>query len=228
MIGEKFIKKSSLKLDLKLKPISLVKDKKKIPLSKPINEDFFIEIINKRRSVREYENKPITIEQLSFILYSAYGITGEREGVKLRAVPSAGAKYPIELYVAIFNVENLEPGLYKFDDSLFNLTLLSKGNFIEQFHKITLEQDFIKNSSALIIMVARSLKSTYRYGERGIRYVLMDASFISENIYLASTYLNLGTCVIGAFVDDSFKDFLRLKGSETFVVLSQSIGFPKG
>jgi SagB-type dehydrogenase family enzyme len=224
MIGEKFIKKSSLKIDVKIKPFKTEKEKKKISLIKPIEEDFFIELINRRRSIREYSNKPLTIEQLSFILYSAYGVTGEKEGVKLRAVPSAGAKYPIEIYVSVFNVENLDKGLYKFDENSLSLTLLSKGDFREDFLKLTLEQDFIKDSSIMIIMVARSLKSTYRYGERGIRYVLMDASYISENIYLASSYLSLGTCAIGAFIDDGFKEFLRLKGSETFMVIAQTIG----
>ena len=224
MIGEKFIKESSIKIDLKIEPLKLQKTLKKTKLVSPISEDFFIDLISKRRSIREYTDEPLSLEQLSFILYSASSISGERMGQKLRTYPSAGAKYPIDIYVAVFNAENLEKGLYKYNDTKFQLELLSKGDFREELYEICIEQEFIKKASVLIILVARSLRSTYRYGERGIRYVLMDASYISSNIYLSSTYLNLGSCAIGAFADKGFKNFLNIKGEETFVVLAHSIG----
>ncbi len=224
MIGEKFIKESSIKIDLKIEPAKFERVLKKSKLVPPIAEDFFIELITKRRSIREYTGDALSLEQLSFILYSASSITGERLGQKLRTYPSAGAKYPIDIYVAIFNVDNLEPGIYKYNDVKFQLELMAKGDFREELYEICIEQEFIKKASVLVILVARSLRSTYRYGERGIRYVLMDASYISSNIYLASTYLKLGSCVIGAFSDEGFKSFLNIKGDETFVVLAHAVG----
>jgi len=224
MIGEKFIKESSIKIDLQVNPLKFGKNLEKLKLLNPIPEDFFIKLISSRRSIREYSDKPLSVEQLSFILYAASYITGERMGVKLRTYPSAGAKYPIDIYTAVFNVENIKRGVYKYNDNKFQLELLSEGDFRDELYEICLQQDFIKESSVMIILVARSLKSTYRYGERGIRYVLMDASYISSNIYLASTYLNLGSCVIGSFADDSFNKFLNIKGDETFVVLAHTVG----
>ncbi len=224
MIGEKFIKESSIKIDLKIPSIKREKNVKPINLVNPIPEDFFIKLITERRSVREYSEKPMSFEHLSFILYSASSISGERMGVKLRTYPSAGAKYPIDIYVAVFNVENLEQGIYKYNDTKFQLELLAKGDYREELYEISIQQDFVKQSAIMIILVARSLRSTYRYGERGIRYVLMDASYISSNIYLTSTYLNLGSCVIGSFADEAFKKFLNIKGDETFVVLAHTVG----
>ncbi len=222
MIGEKFHFESSLNLDIKFKKPSFLKNQSPIKLS--VSEDEFIKLIKNRRTIREYTNKEISFEIFSKILYSSYGITYRDNLKELRASPSAGARFPIRVYVAVFRVENLKPGLYIYNEKTNSIVLISEGDFREELYSICLEQEHIKTSSFMLIMVARSLKTTYRYGDRGFRYIYMDSAYISENIYLASTHYGVGTCAIGAFSDKAFNEFLSLDGVSDFVVLANTVG----
>ncbi len=222
MIGEKFHLESSLNLDVKFKKPVFLKNQAPIKLS--VSEDEFIKLIKKRRTIREYTGNEISFEIFSKILYSSYGITYKDSVKELKASPSAGARFPIRIYVAIFRVENLKPGIYLYDEKTNSIVLISEGDYRKELHEICLEQDHIKTSSFMLIMVARSLKTTYRYGDRGFRYIYMDSAYISENIYLASTHYGVGTCAIGAFSDKAFNEFLSLDGVSDFVVLANTVG----
>jgi len=224
MNGSEFIKQTSLKLNITSESPNFLNKNIVHKLEKPKEVDFFIKLIRNRRSIRHYSNRPLNFNDFSYILYSASGISKKKYNIELKTNPSAGGLYPIKIFVSVFNIDRLEKGLYLYDEKLFALNQVSRGNYTKSLSQICLSQDFIEYSSAMIILVAKPILTTSRYGERGFRYLMMDSAYISSNIYLASTNLNVGSCAIGAFIDKAFNDFLKLDGEEEFVILAHTIG----
>lgn len=168
------------------------------------------EAISKRRSVREYSEQPLTLRELSQILWAAQGITDPSR--KLRAAPSAGATYPIEIYVVTGanGVAGLKPGVYRYLVDSHELQLLSEGDVRERLSKASLGQAWIAEAPVDLVITADYERTTRRYGDRGVRYVHMEAGHVAENIYLEATGLNLGTVTVGAFDDREIQRVLGL------------------
>lgn len=180
-----------------------------LPLPKRISSITVEEAILLRKSVREWRDSPITIEQLSMILWASQGVVEEVDGWLRRASPSAGATYPLELYVVVgeksvslSNEEYVEAGVYKYDYKRHSLKLIKAGDFRSDLWKATLRQDWVKEAPVSLIICAVYERTTWRYGERGIRYVHIEVGHVGQNIYLMSTALGLGTVAVGAFHDD--------------------------
>lgn len=171
-----------------------------------------VEALQARRSVREYSDEPVTLQQLSRLLHSAQGITGERG---CRSAPSAGATYPMTLYVISENVEGLQPAIYTFDPGEMTLDPLREGGFLHELAAAALGQRCISGAALAIVMVADYSVTTEVYGERGIMYVHMEAGHISQNIYLQATALELGTVAVGAFRDEEVSALLGLDSGST-------------
>jgi SagB-type dehydrogenase family enzyme len=165
-----------------------------------------------RRSVRNYSEGQLNLSELSQILWSAQGITDKTNG--LRTSPSAGALYPLEIYVAAANVKSLEPGLYKYNPHDHTLDLISEGDIRNDMSNASLKQGAITNSSAIIIITAIYERTSVKYGKRAERYVFMEAGHAGQNIYLQCVSLGLGTVMIGAFNDDALKKVLNLPDIE--------------
>ncbi|MGC8542871.1 SagB/ThcOx family dehydrogenase [Caldivirga sp.] len=165
------------------------------------------EAILQRRSIRDYTNEPIKLDYLSMILWAAYGITDPSWG--FRASPSAGATYPLEIYVVVgkrgvvlSNGSYLEAGVYRYDYNRHVLILVKEGEFKEQLYEAALNQRWVLNAPVNIVICAVYERTTRVYGERGVRYVHMEVGHVGENIYLMATALGLGTVAVGAFYDD--------------------------
>ncbi len=158
--------------------------------------------IRRRCSRRRFTEEAIELAELGQVLWSAQGLTSE-DGRK-RAAPSAGATYPMILYVAVGQnaVEGLEPGIYRYAPAGHALEPHAGGEARRKIAAAALNQDFLASAPALILMAADYPRTTGRYGERGIRYVAMEAGHIGQNIYLQAEALGLGTVGIGAFYDD--------------------------
>jgi SagB-type dehydrogenase family enzyme len=175
-----------------------------------VERDSFLGLINKRISCRSFLPKALSLEQVSILLWSAQGISGagwERR----RVVPSAGATYPLELYVVVDRVEGLRPGIYKYVIESHGLDLLREEGVNYPLAKACLSQMFISDAPLNIIICADFDRTTGRYGrERGQRYVLIEVGHAGQNLYLAATRLGLGTVAIGAFHDFDVSDLLRL------------------
>jgi len=187
------------------------------------------EVIQRRRSRRDYLPEPISLEQLARLLHFANGITGSRQayGVErfpLHAAPSAGGLGPIELYPTIHAVEGLEPGLYHYQPVAQALVLLTSGDFRQEVADLCLEQDFLVNAAAVIWLGAVYERTRWKYGERAYRYVHLDAGHVSQNLLLEATALGLGACCVGAFYDDEANEFLGLDGEREFAVLAVAVG----
>lgn len=160
------------------------------------------EAISKRRSYRFYKEKALSQEQLSQILWAAQGVTEQSR--KSRSVPSAGALYPLEIYVVS------EEGLYRYLSNSHSLEKLSGENLKVSLCDAAGAQECIAAAPADIVIVAAYERTTGKYGERGIRYVHMEAGHAAENIQLQAVVLGLGSVTIGAFSDEDVAKVLSL------------------
>jgi SagB-type dehydrogenase family enzyme len=165
-----------------------------------------------RRSVREYKDRPLTLAEISQLLWASEGITDLRRG--FRTAPSAGALYPLEVYVVAGNVDNLPDGIYKYKPHGHELVKVVKGDKRAEMCAAALGQPCVKNNAAVIVFSAVYERTTRKYGERGIRYVHMEVGHAAQNIYLQSVSLNLGTLVVGAFDDRAVKRVINMQDEE--------------
>ena len=193
-------------------------NKSKIILPEPNRKDgpSLEEVIEKRRSERDFKDEPPAIEDLSLILWAGQGITDKERG--LRSSPSAGALYPLVFYIDIKNINGLNPGIYRYEPEGHFLILKQDKSRREEIYRAALEQNWIKEAPALIIMNAHYHKVTIKYGERGIRYTHMEAGHSSQNIYLQTTSLGLGTVAVGAFNDDAIKNILGVDSDPLYLM----------
>jgi len=182
------------------------------------------EAIRRRRSVREYTGEPITLEELARLLYHAVGITGPRD--YKRSAPSAGGLTPIEVYPIVNGVEGLERGLYHYDPRGGRLHVLRRADLRDQIARACLEQEFLALASVVLVLTAVHRRTVWKYGERGYRYVLLDAGHVAQNIQLEATSLGLGACAVGAFFDEELNRLLELDEGEEFAVLAVAVGKP--
>ena len=165
----------------------------------------------KRRSVREYANLPLTLEDISQLLWAAQGITTEWGG---RTAPSAGALYPLEVYLVVGNVENLACGVYKYKPERHELVKVRDDDVRGELAQAALGQTWVKEGAIDIVIAAVYERTTKKYGDRGVMYVHMEAGHAAQNIYLQAAALNLGMVTVGAFYEDQVKDILGMPGNE--------------
>ncbi|NJE02869.1 SagB/ThcOx family dehydrogenase [Thermococcus sp. MV11] len=184
-----------------------------LPAPKRRGEISLEEAIDLRKSVRLYTDEPLTLEEVSQILWAAYGIN--RWG--RRTYPSAGACYPFEVYVVAENVHGLAPGIYHYHEEDHSLELIKRGHFGKTLAEACLNQRCVATAPVNVVIVTHYERTTRRYGERGIRYVHIDAGHMGQNIYLQATALGLGTVVVGAFRDEEVKRAMNVPGEPLYV-----------
>ncbi|UCF69579.1 MAG: SagB/ThcOx family dehydrogenase [Acidobacteriota bacterium] len=157
--------------------------------------------LSRRRSVREFTRRALTDEQLSQLLWAAQGSTRRGES---RTAPSAGALYPLEVYVA------LPEGLYHYDADRNRLARHAEGDLRPEIYRTSLEQEAILDAPAVFVVVAVFERTAAKYGPRAKRYVWMEAGHAGQNLLLQATALGLGGVPIGAFYDEKLQDALAL------------------
>jgi SagB-type dehydrogenase family enzyme len=182
------------------------------------------DVFSGRRSVRRYTDTPMPLEILGQLLWSTHGITGRSGGTELRTAPSAGACYPIDAYVVVNNVTNLEPGLYRYLPGNHALMEIRLGDVGSEIAKAALGQIMCRESSATFVWTAVAPRTTGRYGDRGHRYIFLDAGHVGQNTYLAATALGYGCCTIGAFEDPAMNEVLGVDGKIETTVYAASVG----
>ncbi len=170
------------------------------------------EALLKRRSIREYANLPLTLEDVSQLLWAAQGITTEWGG---RTAPSAGALYPLEVYLAVGNVENLAAGVYKYKPERHELVKVRDDDVRGELAEAALGQNWVREAAIDIVIAAVYERTTKKYGDRGVKYTHMEAGHAAQNIYLQAAALDLGMVTIGAFYDDRVKDILGMPKNES-------------
>ena len=175
------------------------------------------EAIEARRSRRAYSSQPLSLAELSRLLFAAQGIT-QRQG-ELRAAPSAGALYPIELYAVAHNVAGLEPGIYHYAVPAHELELMRPGDQRAAVTRAGLGQGHLGQAAVCFVLSAVFQRARWKYRERTYRYALLEAGHIGQNLYLAATSMGLGACAVGAFLDDDLNNLLGLDGEEEAALL---------
>ncbi len=174
-----------------------------------LDSDFSIEkAIQDRRSVRSYQKQALTLQEVAQLLWAAYGLTQPRKNAPdylrggLRAAPSAGGRYPLEVYLAVKNVEGLEPGVYRYQSEKHGLVTVTLEDRWDAISEAAFNQPHFRSAAAALIYSAVFERSMVKYGQRAReRYVCMDLGHSGENVYLQATALHIGTCAIGAFND---------------------------
>ncbi|MEW6203546.1 MAG: SagB/ThcOx family dehydrogenase [bacterium] len=192
-----------------------------LPEPKFVAGDSLWDAMRERRSIRRYSNQPISLVELSNLIWSFAGITKETAHYILRTAPSAGALYPIETYLVVNNIAGLEQGVYHHDVRRFALEMLKKGKFGEKTADACLGQNMCETAAVVFIWTAVVPRCRSKYHERAYRYIYMDAGHIGQNVYLAATAMNFGCCGIGAFYDDEVNAIVDADGKiETAVYLA--------
>lgn len=185
----------------------------KIPLPAPSYESSTSveEALYRRRSIREYSNESLTLLQISQLLWAAQGITHPNG---YRTSPSAGALYPLEVYLLAGKVDELVAGIYRYLPQEHALILTTSGDRRQSVYDAALDQDMILDAPASLVISAVYERTSVKYGSRGSRYVHMEVGCAAQNVYLQAESLNLGTVFIGAFHDDKVKKALKLQEQE--------------
>lgn len=169
------------------------------------------EALQKRRSVREYAGAPLTLDEVSQLLWAAQGITSESGG---RTAPSAGALYPLEVYLAAGDVEGLPTGVYRYDPAPHQLVKVKGGDVRTELCEVSLGQEAVRNGAIDIVIAAVYERTEVKYSDRAVRYVHMEAGHAGQNVYLQAAALELGAVTIGAFSDDAVAQVLGLRDDE--------------
>jgi SagB-type dehydrogenase family enzyme len=164
-----------------------------------------------RRSVRDYSGEPLTLDEVGQLLWAAQGITNE---IGFRTAPSAGALYPLEVYLVSVDVNNLEPGVYHYKPEAHALEQLAPGDVRDELADAALSQSCVREGAVSIVITAIYERTTGKYGERGIMYVHIEAGHAAQNLCLQAAALGLGLVTVGAFHNERIVDLLGLSADE--------------
>jgi SagB-type dehydrogenase family enzyme len=178
--------------------------------------------ISSRRSATTFSGKQISREQLSFILRVSAGIT--EVGRALRAHPSGGALYPLELYVAALAVADVECGLYHYAVYQHALEKMRSGDLREQCAESLHAEHLVEASSVVLIISCIFHRTEIKYGERGYRLMLLEAGHLGQNILLSATSLGVAAVPLGGFLDDEVNRMLGIDGIEETVIYPILLG----
>lgn len=183
----------------------------RLPAPRTVSNTSVEEALLSRRSVREFSDEPLTISEISQLLWAAQGIT-DPEG--LRAAPSAGALYPLETHLVANNVSDLAAGVYRYTAKKHELVAVSLGDEGQALGRAAGSQDCVFNGMAVMVFSAVFERTTRKYGRRGVPYVYMEVGHAVENVCLQAVALDLGTVVVGAFDDAAVRKIVQTPGDQ--------------
>jgi len=172
--------------------------------------------ITSRTSVRNFSPCSLTLEKISTILFFAYGITRSAEDPSLprsfRVVPSGGALYPLEIFFHSACIEGLQAGLYHYNPVAHHLRFLRNHDDTERLSASLVQPELAQDAAIIIFLTALFERSTFKYGNRGYRFILLEAGHVAQNLNLVTTALGLGSVNIGGYFDREVDDFLEVDG----------------
>lgn len=181
--------------------------------------------IKNRESRRSYSGKSLSLRELSFLLWAVQGVRFISGGNAFRNVPSAGCRHALETYLVVFNVEDVEPGVYRYLPLTHELLLEFKEiNLKEKIIKATFNQFFTGQSAVTFVWTAIPYRMEWRYGLDSHKVIAMDAGHVGQNLYLACEAIDAGTCAIGAYDQEYFDELLGLDGKDEFVIYTAPVG----
>ena len=181
----------------------------KLPKPDLTGEQSIEKLLQQRRSVRSYQKSSLNLAEVGQLLWSAQGVSSARG---LRTAPSAGALYPLQLYVVVGDVNELSPGIYQYNPEEHSLLKTTNGDLRKSLQEAALDQSCIGDAAIIFVFTAIYRRTTGKYGDRGVRYVHMEVGHAGQNLFLQAEALHLGTVVVGAFNDDEVREVLNLDG----------------
>jgi SagB-type dehydrogenase family enzyme len=184
--------------------------------------------IGARRSARSFAPGPVTLEALATLLHASYGVTGPPDGEEataaLRAVPSGGALYPLEVYVLAARVEGLAEGLYHFVPLRSVLETLPPDDPLPRLRSSLAYPEILDGSALTVLVTAMFWRTRFKYGLRGYRFALLEAGHVMQNLLLVATALGLGAVPIGGLFDRQVDDLLGVDGVDESVLYAAHVG----
>jgi SagB-type dehydrogenase family enzyme len=184
-----------------------------------------LEVINKRRSRRKYTSEELTLEELSFLLWSCQGIEKVANEVRaFRTVPSAGCRHPFETYVLVNRVQGLAPGLYRYLPVENRLCLLNAAPGITAEIHAASGNQYVLESAATFVWTVIPYRSEWRYLHHAHRVILMDIGHACQNLYLAAESIGCGTCALGAYDQKRMDAALGVDGEDEFTIYMAPVG----
>ena len=194
--------------------------------SLPVNHDF-LNVINSRASHRVYTKEPMSLTELSYILWCTQGVKEirGRSYATLRTVPCGGARHEFETYMAVMNVTGLTPGIYHYLPMTQQIELLSEPRDLKTFAgESLLGQNWAARADVIFYYSVVNYRAEWRYGIHAHRIILIDAGHITENLYLAATSIGMGSCAIGAVNGRLCDEVIGLDGEEEFTIYAHVLG----
>jgi SagB-type dehydrogenase family enzyme len=199
-----------------------------LPAAAPGAEEPVLEVLRRRESARRFGGGPISLEDVATVLTSSYGVNRDNTDTAyprpFRMVPSGGALYPLELYLYAGRVDGLAPGLYHVDSEAASLALLQGGELDQAVAALFVQSDLVADAAAVLFVTAVFFRSTFKYGARGYRFVLLEAGHLAQNALLAATASGLAATPLGGFFDRDVDRFLSLDGVEESIVYAVALG----
>lgn len=185
----------------------------KILLEFPKNYSQLVKIMRQRRSVRIFSGDPVSLKELSYLLYSSCGIINIDKNLdnSRRPYPSAGARFPLEIYTLILNCKEVEKSLYHYNVVEHSLETILNQDLTDWLSHTTGKDVWITKSSIVIIVTGVLDRTRIKYGDRGYRFVLLEAGHLAQNFCLVAEEQGLGSCVIGGYIDDEVNKLLDIQ-----------------
>ena len=184
------------------------------------------EAVARRESVRQFSSAPLTLEQLSALLWAVQGVRCVMgPAVALRSVPSAGARHSFETYLAVSRVEGLLPGLYRylpFDGQLAQVALDPQVG--RRAASACLGQSFVARAAVTFFWTAIPARMEWRYDLAAYKVIALDAGHVCQNLYLACESMGLGTCAIAAYDQEACDGLLGVDGRDEFTLYIAPVG----
>lgn len=185
--------------------------------------------MERRRSRRKYSGEPLSLEELSFLLWATQGFRSrENEARGYRTVPSAGCRHPFETYLAVFRVTGLRKGVYRFLPLEHSLVAVDVSEDFADLEERTacacLSQPFAGKSAVTFLWTAIPERTEWRYSEASVKVIALDAGHVCQNLYLACEAMGAGCCAIGAYRQEAADELVGVDGKEEFVLYIAPVG----
>jgi len=164
-----------------------------------------------RRSIRSYTGESLTLQEVSQLMWAAQGVTSPRG---FRTAPSAGALYPLQVYLLAGDVQDLTAGVYQYRPDQHQLIKVIDGDKRTELCNAALMQSCVKDGAVVLVFTGVYKRTISKYGDRGIRYVHIEVGHAAENLYLQATAMGLGMVTVGAFHDEHVAKLLNLPPDE--------------
>lgn len=189
-----------------------------------LNKDI-VSVIKDRRSQRKYLDKPLTLDELSFLLWATQGVKKNLGSTVLRNVPSAGNRHPFESYLCVSNVEGLKQGVYRYlpleHELLFEFAVADMAGKITD---ATLGQFFVSTAPVVFVWTAIPYRTEWRYSVASYKVIAIDVGHVCQNLYLACEAIGAGTCAIAAYNQKLMDELVKVDGTEEFTIYLAPVG----